>query len=102
MSTYKTFLAVVAILVVVSNANAELILTVNGLDTSMPIEVKANDDIIIGVAGQIGEQKEIYSVTCEMGGKLTPLSEPNSLAEKPKEGESANSKEKRIYRKTVA
>lgn len=57
-------------------------LTVNGLDTSMPIEVKA-DDIIIAVAGQTDEQKESYSVTCEMGGKLEPLPEPNTLAEEP-------------------
>ena len=70
-----------------SVANASLVLTVNGLDTSMPIEVKADDDIIIAVAGQTDEQKESYSVTCEIGGKLTPLPEPNTLAEKAKEGD---------------
>jgi len=63
----------------VSVANAGLVLTVNGLDTSMPIEVKSDDDIIIAVTGQTDEQKESYSVTCEMGGKLEPLPEPNTL-----------------------
>jgi len=71
----------------VSIANADLVLTVNGLDTSKPIEVEGHDDIIIGVVGQTDEQKEGYSVTCEMGGKLEPLPEPNTLAEKPKEGD---------------
>lgn len=83
----KAFLLTVVVLIMASVANAGLVLTVNGLDTSMPIEVKADDDIIIAVAGQTDEQKESYSVTCEMGGKLTPLPEPNTLAEKPKEGD---------------
>lgn len=69
----------------VSIANADLVLTVNGLDTSKPIEVAGNSDIIIGFSGQTNEQKESCSVTCEMGGKLEPLPEPNTLAEKPKE-----------------
>lgn len=83
----KTFLLTSIVLIMASVANAGLVLTVNGLDTSMPIEVKADDDIIIAVAGQTDEQKESYSVTCEMGGKLEPLPEPNTLAEKPKEGD---------------
>jgi len=82
----KSFLLTV-VLIVTSVANAGLVLTVNGLDTSMPIEVKADDDIIIAVAGQTDEQKGSYSVTCEMGGKLEPLPEPNTLAEKPEEGD---------------
>ena len=56
---------------------------VNGLDTSKPIEVAGSSNIIIGVAGQTNEQKESYSVTCEMGGKLKPFTEPNTLAEMP-------------------
>ena len=83
----KTFLLTAIVLIVASVANAGLVLTVNGFDTSMPIEVKAHDDIIIAVAGQTGKQTESYSVTCEMGGKLEPLPEPNTLAEKPKEGD---------------
>jgi len=83
----KTFLLAVVVLIMASVANADLALTVNGHDTSMPIEVKADDDIIIAVAGQTDEQKETYSVTCEMGGKLEPLPGPTTLAEKPKEGD---------------
>ncbi|MHC4573609.1 MAG: hypothetical protein ACYS76_05685 [Planctomycetota bacterium] len=76
----KTFLLTVIVLIMASVANADLTLTVNGLDTSMPVEIKPDDDIIIAVAGQTDEQKESYSVACEIGGKLTPLPEPNSLA----------------------
>ena len=70
----------------ISVAKADLTLTVNDLDTSMPIEVKADSDIIIAVTGQTDEQKESYSVICEMGGKLEPLPEPNTLAENSEEG----------------
>jgi hypothetical protein len=87
MCTGKTFLLTAIVLIMASVADAGLVLTVNGFDTSMPIDVKTDDDIIIAVAGQTDEQKESYSVTCEMGGKLTPLPEPNSLTEKPKEGD---------------
>ena len=83
----KKLSIIIMMLAMISVANAGLVLTVNGLDTSMPVEVEPDDDIIIAVAGQTDEQKESYSVTCEIGGKLTPLPEPNTLAEKPKEGD---------------
>ncbi len=79
----KTFLSTAVILVMASVANASLVLTLNGLDTRMPIEVKADDDIIIAVAGQTDEQEQRYSVTSKMGGKLEPLPEPNSRVKKP-------------------
>ena len=81
MCNQKIFLLVAIALTMVSIANAELVLTVNGLDTSKPIEIEGNDDIIIGVTGQTDAQKQSYSVTCEMGGKLEPFSEPNTSAE---------------------
>jgi len=87
MCREKAFLLAAVILVMASVANAGLVLTVNGLDTSMPIEVKAGDDIAIAVAGQTNVQKESCSVTCEMGGKLEPLLGPSSLAEKAKQGD---------------
>ena len=83
----KRLSIILILLAMVSIANADLVLTVNGLDTSMPIEVESKDDIIIVVTGQTDEQKESYSVTCEMGGKLKPFTELNTLAEKPKEGD---------------
>ncbi len=83
MKSKKIFLLVAIALTMVSIANADLVLTVNGLDTTKPIEVEPNDNIIIAVAGQTDEQRESYSVTCEMGGKLEPFSEPNTLAEEP-------------------
>jgi len=83
----KTFLFTAVILIMASVANAGMVLTVNALDTSMPVEVKADDDIVIAVSGQTDAQKQSYSVICEMGGKLEPLPEPNTLAQKPKEGD---------------
>jgi hypothetical protein len=79
----KRLLIIIIVLCCQFVANADLTLTINGLDTSKPIEVKGNSNIIIGVAGQTNEQKESYFVTCEMGGILKPFTEPNALAEIP-------------------
>ncbi len=79
----KTSVLAIFLLTVVPVAEADLTLMVNDLNVSEWIEVRPDDDIIIAVAGQTNEQKESYSVTCEVGGKLTPLPEPNTLAEKP-------------------
>ncbi len=62
-------------------------LTVNGLDASMPVEIEPDEDIIIAVAGLTEEQKESYWVTCETGGELTALPEPDSSAERPVQGD---------------
>jgi len=77
----KRLSIVLILLAMASVTNADMTLTANSSDTSKPIEVEPNDDIIIAVAGQTDEQKEGYSVTCEVGGKLTPLPKPNMLAE---------------------
>src|SRR4030043_1366601 len=79
----KRLLIIIIVLCCQTVANADLALTVNGLDTSKPIEVTGNSNIIIGVAGQNKERKENYSVTCEMGGKLKLITEPNILAGMP-------------------
>jgi len=83
----KVLSIIVILLAMVSIANADLVLTVNGLDMSKPVEIETKANIIIAVTGQTGKQKQSYSVTCEMGGKLEPLPEPDTLAEKPREGE---------------
>jgi hypothetical protein len=77
----KTRFISILLTTLISLAYADLTLTVNGLDTSMPVEVEPGNKIIIAVAGRADEQKESYSVTCDVGGKLTPLSEPNTSAE---------------------
>ena len=77
----KVRLISILLVALISVANADLTLTVNGLDTSMPVEVEPGGDIIIAVAGQTDEQKESYSVTCDTGGKVERLSEPNTTAE---------------------
>jgi len=83
----RAVLTAAIVLTIASIANADLTLTVNGLDTTEPIEVEPDHDIIFTVAGQTDEQKESYSVTCEMAGKLEPLPEPNTLGENLKEGD---------------
>jgi len=63
----RSLTIIVIALAMISVANADLTLTANGLDTSKPIEIEPDGDIIIAVSGQTDEQKESYSVTCEVG-----------------------------------
>lgn len=78
----KTFIlaAIVLTLTSTSIVNGRMTLTVNGLMTLEPIEIEPDNDVIIAVAGT-DEQKESYSVTCETGGELELLPQPNTLAE---------------------
>ena len=61
----KVLSIIVILLAMVSIANADLVLTVNGLDMSKPVEIETKANIIIAVTGQTGKQKQSYSVTCE-------------------------------------
>ncbi len=78
MEREKTHLLAVIVLVITSIANANPVLTVNGFDTSVPVEINADVNIIIGINYPNDVVSQNYIVTCEVGGKLTPLSEPNS------------------------
>jgi len=69
----------------VSVANADLSLTINGLDATKPLEIKGKENLIIAIAGQSDAKAQDISVTCDIG-RLEPLSEPNTLAEKPTSG----------------
>ncbi len=81
MEREKTHLLAVIVLVITSIVNANPVLTVNGFDTSAPVEINADVNIIIGINHPNDVVSQNYMVTCEMGGKLTPLCEPNSLSE---------------------
>lgn len=81
MRTAKTLLIVTFLLSLTVAVRADLVLTVNGMDTLMPIDVMPDDDIIIGVSGGTGDPSELFSVSCEVGGKLETLGEPNTLAD---------------------
>ncbi len=76
----KTLMAAVVIFPMVSFANGDLTLTVNGLDVSNSVEIEPNTSIIISVSGA-NDANENYSVTCQTGGALEVLSEPNVLGE---------------------
>ena len=76
---------IIIVLVTISVANADLSLTVNGLDATKPLKIKGKENLIIAVAGQSDAKAQNISVTCDIG-RLEPLSEPNTLAEKPTSG----------------
>ncbi len=82
MSMRKTLLVIIAILTVVSDANAELILTVNGLDVTELPEVNGTKDLIIAIAGENEAEAQDISVTADSG-NLEILTEPNTSAEEP-------------------
>ncbi len=82
MSTYKTFLAIIAILMVVSNANAELILTINDLDVTELSVISGTKDLIIAVTGENEAKAQNISVTADSG-NLEILTEPNMSVEEP-------------------
>jgi len=56
----------------ISVANAELILTINELEATKPLEIKGKEDLIIAIAGKSEAKTQDISVTCDMG-KLEPL-----------------------------
>jgi len=81
----KRLSIIIIVLVMISVANADLSLTVNGLDATKPLEIKGKENLVIAVAGESDAKAQDISVTCNMG-KLEPLSGPNTLAEKPTSG----------------
>lgn len=77
----RAFLSSVILFAMISVANADLILTINGLDVAEPLEIKGKEDLIIAVAGKSEAKAQDISVTADSG-KLEPLTEPNAPAEK--------------------
>ena len=68
MRDQKTFLFAAFILAIVSVANADLSLTINGLDaTTCPLEINAKDDLIIASAGKTQADANRCSVTASGG-----------------------------------
>lgn len=70
----KTLLITAIVLAIVSIADAELILTIDGLDATEPLEIKGKDNLIITIAGQSDTEAQDISVTCDTG-KIEPLKE---------------------------
>ncbi len=81
----KTLLITAVVLAMVSIANAELTLTVNGLDAIEPLEIEGRDNLVIAIAGQSEAKAQDMSVTCD-NGKLDALTKPNKPARKPTSG----------------
>ena len=87
MCNRRTFLLAVAVLAVTSVANADLILTLNGLDTAKePVEIKGKNNLVIAVAGDTKVDPDAYSVTAT-GGVLEPITEPNAISSQAEAGE---------------
>lgn len=72
-----------SILVTSSNANAEVVLTVNGIDVAKePTEIKGGEEIIIAIEGE--KEKDVnYFVTAEMGCKIEPITNIESVVKEP-------------------
>jgi hypothetical protein len=66
----------------VSITNAELTLTINGLDATKPLEIKGKDNLVIAIPGQSDAKAQDISVTCNMG-KLESLTKPSKPAKEP-------------------
>lgn len=77
MFTRKTFLIFAAALTVVSTANANLILTLNGTDTSdFPLIIWNVGDLLVAVAGSTQIEPNDVSVSA-VGGALEPVPDAN-------------------------
>ncbi len=77
MYSQKIFLFAAIVLAMVSIADAELTLTINGLDATKPMEIKGKENLVIAVAGASeAKAQEDLSVTCDIG-KLEPLKKPD-------------------------
>jgi hypothetical protein len=77
MFTRKTFLIFAAALTVVSTANANLILTLNGSDTSdFPLIIWNVGDLLVSVAGSTQIEPNDVSVSA-VGGVLEPVPDAN-------------------------
>lgn len=63
----------------VSIANAELSLTIRGLDTTKPLQIKGKENLIIAIAGQSEAKAQEISVTCDKG-RLELLTKPSKRA----------------------
>ncbi|MDD5134037.1 MAG: right-handed parallel beta-helix repeat-containing protein, partial [Phycisphaerae bacterium] len=72
-------------LILVSPTNAEVVLTINGIDAAKePAEIEGKEKLLIAIDGKT-EKDVDYSVTSEMGCKIELITEQISLAEKPQD-----------------
>ncbi|AQQ08503.1 hypothetical protein L21SP3_00286 [Sedimentisphaera cyanobacteriorum] len=72
-----------SILVISSIANAEVLLTINGIDAAKEFaEIKGGEEIIIAIEGE--KEKDVnYFVTPEMGCKIEPITNIESVVKEP-------------------
>ncbi len=82
MNRQKSSLLFALVLMMASIANAELTLTVNGLDVATTLEITGKEDLIIAVAGQSDAKAQDILVIADSG-KLELLTEPNVPADEP-------------------
>jgi len=73
----KARLISILLVALISVADADLTLTVNGFDASNSVEIEPNVAIVISVSGA-NDANESYSVTCEEGCALEVYQEPNA------------------------
>ncbi len=78
----KIFLLAFIVLIIASISNAELTLTINGVDAVEPQVIGSRKDLIIAVAGINEAETQDISVTAD-GGKLELLTKTELLEDKP-------------------
>ncbi len=79
MFNKKIFLFAAIALSMVAIANADLSLTVNGLDATVPFKVEGKDELVISVAGADKVDKQNCSVICEDRGRLEIMGGPSEV-----------------------
>jgi len=85
MKTLMKILVCLVFLLFVSLVNAEVVLTLNGIDAAkQPVDIEGKENLLIAIGGTI-EKKVSYSVKVEMGGEIQPIEKLSSLAEAPTE-----------------
>jgi hypothetical protein len=79
MRSKKTLLSIAIVLLLTSAANADLVLTLNGLDTTgVPAEITGKDNLVIAVAGSTNIEPNAYSIEAG-GGTINAIADPNMV-----------------------
>jgi len=86
MLSHRTLLFTAIILTITSIANADLVLTLNGVDAVREaLEVEGKDNLVISIAGDTKIDANACSVTA-VGGVLKPITEPTTVSSETQGG----------------
>jgi hypothetical protein len=102
MWSKKTFLSATAVLMLTTVANADLVLTLNGLDAvKESVEIKGKNNLIIAVAGSTEVEPEDCFIKAD-GGVIEAIAEANTVSPQAKTGEYSFTFEDELVPSTVS